>query len=86
MWVRSLGWEDSLAGNMATYSSILAGESHAQRSLMGYSPQGRQELDMTEATEHVFMLRARSVRYRRMELLGSWAWNEDNRWTWGREL
>ena len=71
---------------MATYSSIVAGESHAQRSLMGYSPQGCQELDMTEATEHAFMLRARSVRYCRVELLGSWAWNEDNRWTRGGEL
>ena len=57
--------------NTATYSSILAGESHAQRSLLGYSPQGHQELDMTEATEHAFMLRARSVRYSRVDLVGS---------------
>ena len=81
-----MGWEDSLVENMATYSSILAGESHAQRSLLGYSPQGHQELDMTEATEHAFMLRARSVRYSRVELLGSWAWNEDNRGKQGWEL
>ena len=26
-WVQSLGWEDPLAGSMATHSSILAGES-----------------------------------------------------------
>ena len=29
---------------------FLPGESHSQRSLAGYSPWGRQELDMTEAT------------------------------------
>ena len=33
---------------MATYSSILAWEFHGQRSLMGYSPWGHKELDMTE--------------------------------------
>ena len=35
---------------METQSSILAGESHEQRSLVGYSPWGHKELDMTEAT------------------------------------
>ena len=35
---------------MATHSSILAGESHGQRSLAGYSPWGHKESDMTEAT------------------------------------
>ena len=29
---------------------FLPGESHGQRSLVGYSPQGRKESDMTEAT------------------------------------
>ena len=33
---------------MATHSSILPGESHGQRSLMGYSPRGHKESDMTE--------------------------------------
>ena len=46
--VQSLGWEDALEENMATLSSILAGESHGQRSLVVYSPWGRKELDMTE--------------------------------------
>ena len=43
---------------MATHSSILEileylcpGESHGQRSLVGYSSQGHKESDMTEATE-----------------------------------
>ena len=33
---------------MATHSSILAGESHGHRSLVGYSPWGCTESDMTE--------------------------------------
>ena len=33
---------------MATHSSILAGKSHGWRSLAGYSPQGRKDLDMTK--------------------------------------
>ena len=33
---------------MATHSSILPGESHGQRSLTGYSPQGHKESNMTE--------------------------------------
>ena len=31
---------------------LLPGESHGQRSLEGYGPQGRKESDMPEATEH----------------------------------
>ena len=33
---------------MATHSSILPGESHGQRSLVGYSPWGYKESDTTE--------------------------------------
>ena len=33
---------------MATHSSILAGEFHGQRSLVGHSPWGRKELDMQQ--------------------------------------
>ena len=48
-WVQSLGWEDPLEEGMATYSSILAWKNpQGQRSLVGYSPQCRQELDTTE--------------------------------------
>ena len=47
-WVRSLGWEDPLEKGMATYSSILAWRIHGQKSLVGYSPQGHKESDMTE--------------------------------------
>ena len=48
VWVQSLGWEDPLEKVMASHSSILAGEFLGQRSLAGYSPQGRKESDMTE--------------------------------------
>ena len=48
MWVRSLSWEDPLEEEMATHSSILPGESHGQRSLVGYSPWNHKESDMTE--------------------------------------
>ena len=46
--VRYLGWEDSMEKGMVTYSSILPGEFHGQRSLAGYSSWCPIELDMTE--------------------------------------
>ena len=45
--VQSLGQEDPLEEGMATYSSILAGKSHGEKSLKGYS------LDTTEAIKQV---------------------------------
>ena len=50
MWVQSLVWEDPLEEGMTTHSSILAMESHGQRSLAGYSPWGHKESDTTEVT------------------------------------
>ena len=47
-WVHSLGQEDPLELTMATHSSILPGEVHRQRSLVGCSPWSRKQLDMTE--------------------------------------
>ena len=53
-WVQSLGQKEPLERSMATHSSgFLPGESHEQRSLVGYSPWGHRELDMTEAMEQV---------------------------------
>ena len=46
--VQSLGQEDLLEKEMATHSSILAGKSHGWWNLVGYSPWGRKESDMTE--------------------------------------
>ena len=37
-WVQSLGWEEPLEKEMEAHSTILAGESHEQKSLVGYSP------------------------------------------------
>ena len=49
----SLDWEDPLEEGMAIHSSVLAWRipmenPHGQRSLVGYSPWGRKELDTTE--------------------------------------
>ena len=38
---------------MVTHSSILPGESHGQRGLMGYSPWGCTESDTTEHAPYV---------------------------------
>ena len=46
--VQSLGREDPLEKEMATLSSILAGECYGQRSLAGYSSWGCKQSDMTE--------------------------------------
>ena len=42
---------------MATHSSILSGESHGQRSLVGYSPWGCKESDTTKVTMHAYQMR-----------------------------
>ena len=45
-WVRKIPWRRAWPPTPV----FLPGESHGQRSLAGYSPWGRKELDMTEAT------------------------------------
>ena len=45
--VRSLGWEDPLEKEVATLV-LLPGKFHGLRSLVGYSPWGCKESDMTE--------------------------------------
>ena len=47
-WVRSLGQEDPLEKGTAITPVFLPGESHAWRSLTGYSLWSRKELDRTE--------------------------------------
>ena len=47
-WVRSLGWEDPLEKGMATHSSILVWRIPWTKDLVGYSPWGHKESDMTE--------------------------------------
>ena len=46
-WLASLGQDFSRGKEMATHFSILA-IIHGQKSLVGYSPRGHKELDMTE--------------------------------------
>ena len=46
----------SLEKEMATHSIFLPGQSHEQRSLVGYGPWGRTELDMTEQLHFQFSL------------------------------
>ena len=47
-WVQSLGQQDFLEKEMATHSVLLPEKFHRWRSLVGYSPWGRKESDMTE--------------------------------------
>ena len=61
--VSSLGRENPLEEGVATHSSVLAGESHGQRGLVGYSPRGRKESDMTERTHRFSAARCRRILY-----------------------
>ena len=47
-WIQSLSQEDTLGREWLTTPIFLPGEFHGQRSLVGYSPWGHKELDMTE--------------------------------------
>ena len=47
-WVRSLDWEDPWRRKWLFTPVFLPGDSCGQRSLMGYSPWGHKESDMTE--------------------------------------
>ena len=53
-WVQSLGREDLLEKEMVTHSVFLPGKSHGRRSLVGYSPWGRKESDVTEQLHFTF--------------------------------
>ena len=46
--VQFLGQEDPLEEEMVTNSSILPGEFHGQRGVVGYSPWGLKVSDMTQ--------------------------------------
>ena len=47
-WVRKIPWRRAWQATPV----FLPTESHGQRRLMGSSPQGQKESDMTEATQH----------------------------------
>ena len=77
--VLSLGCKDPLEKEMVTHSSILAGKFHGQKSLVGYSPWGCKESDMTmharacmHTQEHlVFPFESASLVFM-SEVLSSW--------------
>ena len=48
IWVQSLGQEDPLEKEWQPTAVFLLGEFHGQRSLVGYSPWGCKQSDMTE--------------------------------------
>ena len=48
LWVGKIPWRRAWQPTAV----FLPGESHGQRSLVGYSPRGHKESDMTEVTEH----------------------------------
>ena len=54
--VQSLGQEDPLEKRMATTPVFLPREFHGQRILVGYSPWGHRELDMTGQLAHILIL------------------------------
>ena len=47
-WIQSLHWEDPLKKGMATHSSILVWRIPWTKDLVGYSPWGHKESDLTE--------------------------------------
>ena len=56
-WVQPLVWEDPLEKGMALPSPVfLPGESHGQRSLVGYSSWSHKESDTTDQRAHCPML------------------------------
>ena len=50
MWVGFLDWENPLEKEMAT-PVFLPGETHGQRSLVGYHPWGRKRVEHNLATK-----------------------------------
>ena len=59
--VQSLGWNDLLRRKWQPIPVFLPGKSHGQRSLVGYSPWGHKELDVTERLHFHFQLRFSSL-------------------------
>ena len=59
--VQSLDQEDPLEKEMQSTSVFLPGKSHGQRGLMGYSPWGHKESDMTKRPTHTYMHITESV-------------------------
>ena len=65
-WVGKIPWRRAWQPTPV----FLPGESHGQRSLEGYSPQGRTELDMTQVTSHAHITNTTCV-FRKQRVLTS---------------
>ena len=61
-WVQFLGREDPWRRKWQPTPVLLPGESHGRRSLVGYSPWGPKELDMTERLHFHFQRKTIYVR------------------------
>ena len=59
--VWSLGWEDSLRVGKGNWHIFFLGESHGQRSLVGYNPQGHRRVGHDLVTKHQQQQSPRSV-------------------------
>ena len=59
--VRSLGQEDPLEEEMEIIPVFFPGESHGQRSMVGYSPKGHKELDITKQLSFLTFLKFERV-------------------------
>ena len=64
-WVGKIPWQRAWQPT----SVFLPGESHGQRSLVGYSPQGCKELDMTERRSTTYILTGLLVISKHLDLL-----------------
>ena len=60
-WVRSLGPEDCWRRKWQPTPVLLPGESHGRRSLVGYSPQGCKESDVTERLHFLSFLYVKCI-------------------------
>ena len=87
-WVPSLGREDPLEKGMANLQAVFSpGESHRKRSLVGYSPWGHTELDMTGLT-HIHVRHVGELSEPRISLMSFPAADakRGNVWTQGHTL
>ena len=86
MWetrVWSLEKEDPLEKEMATHSSVLPGESHGSRRLVGYSPWGHKESDMTKWLTLSFTPHPRATHNQRFTNLGQYEKKDLGKGTFG---
>ena len=61
MWFRSLGGEDPLEEGMATHSVFLPGESHGQRSLVGYIVHGVAKSRLKRLNVHTYSFKEETL-------------------------